>query len=432
MRTLRIGLLAGHGVDGPAWMHQQPLPESFQWQYIQSADDISLIDLDSLVWLWDPTQPDDALAADAKAFLQWSSATLRVRQNRLIPILLVSTRKFEQLDHDAEQRAWQWQQTLLGKLKHACEHELKSWIPSALVDPSRVALQMAKPNEGARLTDYITRLRTTITLWQQRIHRQAERCLVAGLLMVGTCLVLLLTTIPWVPGKQLQQQPAANPLVWSQHDWQWHLTDCEKLIASLQQRSFDQLTAAEQERFLEHLRWLPVSQDLLSQRRPTREVVRLRKQVQELLQQMESRVQTWADQPAVSLVEQTARQNLLHQLLDQVFEPRKPPTVIHQAAQKYWKGERQLTLLMLREMASKDQKLEQTLGLWLAWLKEKVPQVEQCRVHAPELKTAWLVELESTIIWLEKTLAKKEPVSKEQMQLDSTPALLREAIAAKP
>lgn len=128
MRTLRIGLLAGHGVDGPAWMHQQPLPESLQWQYIQSADDISLIDLDSLVWLWDPAQTDDSLAADARAFRQWSSATLRARQNRLIPILLVSTRNFEQFDHDAEQRAWQWQQTLLGRLKRACEHELKSWI----------------------------------------------------------------------------------------------------------------------------------------------------------------------------------------------------------------------------------------------------------------------------------------------------------------
>jgi hypothetical protein len=239
-------------------------------------------------------------------------------------------------------------------------------------------------------------------------------------------------TIPWVPGKQSQQQPAANPLVWSQLDWQWHLSDCEKLIATLQQRSFDQLTAAEQERFLEHLRWLPVSLDLLAQRRPTREVVRLRKQVQDLLQQMEARLQTWADQPAESLLEQTARQKLLHQLLDQVFEPRKPPTVIHQAAQKYWKGERQLTLLMLQHMASSQQSFNQTLVMWLAWLKEKVPQVEKCRVHAPELKTAWLVELESTINWLEETLSKKEPVSMKLMMLESTPAMLREACTSRP
>lgn len=425
-RPPRVGLLAGHSVDAVAWCEQVHLPEIYRWQILKQGNEVSLLDLDAWVWLWNPALPVEQLAADKSCIKQWVQSTLRTRQNRLIPMLIVATAPIPGQDQETPPPALEWLQSTAAMLKQGYHQELKGWMPKGLTDYSAITLQAVNAEDGKTLCERLGKLQAGITHWTGRIQRQAERCLAVGLVLTVIYLTLLLITIPWKASEPKPPKPA-DPLNWSRSDWQYHLTDCRQLLDSMQGRSFEKLTVPEQQRFTEHLRWLPISHDLLEQRRPTKEVLKLRGQVDTLLSQMEQLVDSWTKTPATSPVEQAAQQSLTQQLLESVFEPRRPPTVLHQAAQRYWLGERAMTLHQVKETLAQPRPLQIKLAEVLLLLRGKLTQAENSRVHAPELKTAWLQELSASITWIEQAQAQAGGVKAEALQSESTPTLLREA-----
>jgi hypothetical protein len=234
-------------------------------------------------------------------------------------------------------------------------------------------------------------------------------------MLAAAYFTLLFTTMYWKPAKV--DRHSADPLAWVKADWQYHLQDAEQLLSRIGKRGLADLTAPELQQFNEHLRWLPVSLDLLKQRRPTKETLQLRAGVEQLLSSMEILVTTWTSTPATFLLELTAQQLRAQQLLDGVFEPRPPPTALHQAAQRYWLQERQLTMLQLKSISP------QTGGGLLSILQQRLTSCDNARIHAPELKAAWLQELTTTLQWIEKTLAQPD----KKWSDESLPALLKES-----
>lgn len=418
----RVGLLAGHGVDVTAWQQRVTLPATCRWQVMQPDNSVSLLDLDALVWLWNPTLPPEPLQAERTSVRGWLQAALRTRKNQLIPFLLVATAPIPTSSSDPASPEPDWTTGTIQALKGIYRQELQSWVPASLVDSKRMAMQVDTQAGGVELSERVSTLRTTIHLWQRRQHRQAERCLAVGLILTALYVVLLLITVPWTTATAKPPRLAA-PLSWSRSDWQYHLTDCQQLLQTSQGKPFEQLTVPEQERFTEHLRWLPISADLLEQRRPTKEVMRLRSQVQQLLNQMEGQVERWTNVSPTSPLEQAALQATRQQILNGVFEPRRPPTVLHQAAERYWLSERTLTLRSIQDILTQSQTVQIKLTELLILLRNRLTLVEASRVHAPELKAAWLQELTSCIAWIEK--AQASGASESLLQQDSAPLLLR-------
>ncbi len=171
------------------------------------------------------------------------------------------------------------------------------------------------------------------------------------------------------------------------------------MLSQMGNKSLQELTAPELQRFNQHLRWLPVSLDMLKQRRPTRELLYYRASVEEVLQSMEKIITDWTQNRTKTPLEWTAEQLLLAQVLDSVFEPRPAPTAIHLAAQRYWLQERQLTVLLLKSSPATSP------GALLSLLQQRKIACDNVRVHAPELKEAWEQELSMNIQVLENMVA---------------------------
>ncbi|MFT3883513.1 MAG: hypothetical protein QM703_28160 [Gemmatales bacterium] len=427
MMLPRIGIIAGHGVDAAVWREHTQLPATYDWRIIETTSSVSPHDLSGFVWLWKPSLPVEQHNAERVGLQEWVRSILGHRENHLIPIVLAAVEPLSELNEEAKEQALGWLKSVQAMLKKTYHKELQGWVPAALTDQSRVMLQADRPDSGQHLADAITRLRTTIVHWQARIRRQAERCLAVGLMLIGLYVTLLLMTIPWKPREQVTAR-TMNPVSWTHQEWNYHLKDCRNLLTSVEGRPFEKLTPAEQARFTEHLRWLPISLDWLQQKRATREVIRLRSQVSELLSVMEGMVEAWTTTPAASLVEQVALQATSRQLLDGVFEPRPPPTTLHQAAKRYWVNERAITVQLLKGILSQKTALPIRLAEVNTALLKSIEQAESCRVHAPELKNAWLQELNTSQAWLEKLLAKPAvSISIEELRKEDTPTLLREA-----
>lgn len=427
MMLPRIGIIAGNGVDAVAWRERTRLPSNYDWRSIESSSTVSPLDMSGLVWLWKPSLLAEHGNAERAGLELWVRSILCHRENHLIPIVLVAVDPFETLDVEVRKQATAWLKTVQTMLTRAYEEELQGWVPEALTDPSRIMLQADHPESGQHLSEVISRLRTTVILWQTRIRRQAERCLAVGVMLMVVYVVLLLMTIPWKPTETVRAR-TANPLSWSRSDWQYHLNDNRQLLQAIQGRSFDKLTPTEQSRFTEHLRWLPISLDWLLQKRSTREVIKLRAQVTEMLSTMEGMIETWTTTPAISLMEKTALQSMSRQLLDGVFEPRPPLTILHQAAQRFWLNERAITVQLLRGILTQKSALSIKLAEVNSTVQRSIEQAENCRVHAPELKNAWIQELNASQAWLERLLAKPtESITIEELRKEDTPTLLREA-----
>jgi len=427
MMLPRIGIIAGHGIDAAAWRKHTQLPEAYDWRIIETTSTVSPHDLSGFVWLWKPSLPVEQQNAERAGLKEWVRSILGHRANHLIPIVVAAVEPLSDLNDETREQALGWLKSVQTMLKKTYHQELQGWVPAALTDQSRVMLQADRPHLGQHLADAITRLRTTIVLWQTRIRRQAERCLAVGLVLIGLYVTLLLMTIPWKPREQVTAR-TMNPVSWTHNEWNYHLKDCRNLLQSVEGRPFEKLTPAEQARFTEHLRWLPISLDWLQQKRSTREVIRLRGQVSELLSTMEGLIDIWTTTPAASLVEQAALQVTSRQLLDGVFEPRPPPTTLHQAAKRHWVNERAITVQLLRGILSQKAPLPIRLAEVNTAVQKCIEQAESCRVHAPELKNAWLQELNTSQAWLEKLLAKPAAsIIIEELRKDDTPTLIRAA-----
>jgi hypothetical protein len=420
MTSPRWGILAGHGVDAQAWRQAALLPEGPRWISLQQQSEISLIDLDGLVWLWQPRLSEEQRADEQKHFLRWAQALVKARQNRLVPIILVAVEPVSTLPEDHRHDAMHWLAETNQQLRHIYQRELQGWAPPALVDISRVTLETSGSEAGRRVTDAMERLSTTIILWQRQTHRRAAQCLAAALLLTGLYLSMLISTLFW-KGSPVKADQRRDVVRWSPTEWQYHTSDCRQLLEQLQGRGYEQLSVPEQQRFTEHLRWLPISNDVLEQRRPTKEIQRWRSEVQGLLTQMETQLEKWLPEPAGSVTERVAQQTRARHLLEGVFEPRRPPTVLHRQAARYWQGERSLLVEQLRAIHLASTERAAARYAMLNQLKERLSVVEQCRVHSPELQTALLQEIQSSIAWLEALLAK--PESSES----NVPALLAES-----
>lgn len=417
----RWGILAGQSVDGDTWMQNAALPAGPRWITLQQPGDYSLIDLDGLAWLWQPRQNEEQLQQERLLFLPWARALIQARQNHLAPIILVAVEPLNELPEDDRQRAIEWLQGTTQQLKQLYRRELSGWVPAGLVDVSRITLQANGPEAGQRVADALSRLGTTVSLWKQKVHRQAERCLAAGLVLTLLYLSMLISTIFW-KGKPAGTQRNQELVRWSPAEWQQHVSDCKLLLKQLHNRGYEQVSVEEQQRFNEHLRWLPISLDVLEQRRPTKEVQRWRNEVQTLLTQMETQLESWTKTSASTVMDRVSEQTRARQLLEGVFEPRRPPTVLHRAAAQYWQGERALLLAQLQAIVQGGTSRATMDGSLLSVVKEKYARLEPCRVHAPEMQTALLQELQSCIAWLETSLAK------EGKNSDPKPALLAEVM----
>lgn len=424
-----VAIVPGHGVDVQAWLQQVELPGAFDWQIVHDAATVDVHRWAGIVWLWQPQGSPQTLKAERTGLTQWCRSLVRSRGNNLLPIIVIATENLQRLDEQDKQNCMDWLRSIHFMIKNTYRHLLKGWVPGSLIDPHRITMQASTSEGGARLVDLLNRQMTSVSLWRQGIHRQGERCLALGLVLAFAYLVILLMTVPWYPQAR-QLKLSREPVKWSRAEWQYHIKDCQQLLQSLHGRSFDKLTIPEQQRFVDHLRWLPISYDLLAQRRSTREVIRIRGQVQELLQQMESLVDTWTAAQPDSMIDQWAHQAMVKQLLDGVFEPRQPPTVLHTAARRYWVGERAATLDLLKSMWGRPIPLPQKQAEMAGALKERLQACETCRVHAPELKTAWLQELSVAHSWLEGSLSKPGSSTEEDMKKETAPGLLREITSA--
>lgn len=427
MSLPRIALIAGHGVDAQAWLKQVELPATFDWQIISGDSVVNIHDLSGLIWLWQPRTDAALLRSEKDSLTQWCRSIVRSRQNNLMPIMVCATDTLLNLDEESKTICMKWLKSVHFMIRNTYRHLLRGWVPAALVDASRITLQASTPESGQHLVELLQRLMTTTTLWKQRIERQAERCLAVGLVLVAVYVAILLITFPWTP-RQPQEKRLSEPVSWSRTEWQYHIKDCQQLMQALGGRTFDKLSPTEQQRFTEHLRWLPISHDLLMQMRSTKEVIRTRGQVHELLQQMEALVDAWTASTPVAVLDQVAQQAVTRQLLDGVFEPRQPPTMLHQVARRYWLGERTATVNSIKAIWAQNIPLQQKLTEMAASLKERTAQTENCRVHAPELKTAWLQELSAMQSWLESAITMPATITPEELKKETTPGLLREVV----
>lgn len=427
MMLPRIGIIAGHGVDAAAWREHIQLPAAYDWRIIESTSSVSPHDLSGFVWLWKPSLPVEQYDAERAGLQEWVRSILGHRENHLIPIVVAAVEPLHELNDEAKEQALGWLKSVQEMLKKTYHQELQGWVPTALTDQSRVMLQADRPDSGQHLADAITRLRTTIVLWQTRIRRQAECCLAIGIVLVILYFAMLFMTFPWTNRKQVRTR-SNDMLSWTHQEWNYHLQDGRLLIESVQGRTFENLPAAEQTRFIEHLRWLPIALDWLKQKRSTREVIKLRSQATELLSAMESLVDIWTTRPVNSMVDLAALQANTRQLLDGAFDPRPPPTTLHQAAQRYWLNERTIFVKTLHGILAQQGPLPVKLAEANTTLQKSMAQAEACRVHAPEIKNAWLQELNTSHAWLEKLLAKPaESITIEELRKEDAPTLLREA-----
>lgn len=422
----RIGLIAGHGVDVAAWISKVRLPPTMNWRIIQNTNDVSPLDLEGLVWLWKPGIATELLPTERECLERWCRSIVVSRKNELIPIIVVSVDSLQSLDEESKEQSIRWLKSVHQMISRVYRRELKSWVPASMVDASRITMQVHSAESGQRLVDMLQRQRTSVALWHRQIRRQGEHCLAVGLVLVVLYFTLLLFTVPWMGSAKPKIRPT-DPMAWARSDWQYHIKDCQQLLLAIQGRSLDKLSPAEQLRFNEHLRWLPISYDLLQQKRPTREVIRLRSQVEQLLQQMEGLVKEYCQTQPTNLTEQVAQKTIMGQLLDGVFEPRRPPTLLHDAAQRYWLSERAVTLLILSGMMEEPRTSPIAWPVILTFLKKRIEEAEDCRVHAPELKTAWLQELNAAQNWVEAALAKSPSITLDEVRQETTPNLLREA-----
>ncbi len=413
MAPRRLGIVASPGMDVQRWLKDCQLSQQFtvDWKQLALPSEVDH-QLDGLVWLWAPSHTEEEQRLQSKRWQQYLTA-MNQRCRQVLPIIIVTTE--ELLNDDTGQGARDELKQLVKQLRKSYQRDRQGWVPAELVDRARITMHVNDAAGGERLLSQMNLLMQSQTRWQEKSQRQAERCLAVGVLLAAAYFTLLFTTMYWKPAKV--DRRSADPLAWVKADWQYHLQDAQQMLFSIGKRGLAELTAPELQRFNEHLRWLPVSLDLLKQRRPTKETLQLRAGVEQLLSSMESLVTTWTSTPAISLLELTAQQLRAQQLLDGVFEPRPPPTALHQAAQRYWLQERRLTMLQLKSASP------QTGGGILSILQQRLTSCDNARIHAPELKAAWLQELTSTLQWIEKTIAQPD----KKWSDESLPTLLKES-----
>jgi hypothetical protein len=406
--TRRLGIVARHHDEAKRWLAACELDKQFhiEWQLLHFPDDLRQR-LDGLVWLWEPTSSDE----DAKAEKQrWGEhlRALHVHCDRPLPVILVAP-------NEVTEEGMPQLKTQAQSLRKSYLQRRQGWVPAELVDKSRITLQVTDASGGQRLLEQFTTLDRSLQRWLDQAQRQADRCLKVGIMLAAAYFTLLFSTMYWKPAKR--DKASADPLTWVRADWQYHMSNCQALLKRLGGRAWSLLSPEEQQQFNHHLRWLPVSFDLLNQRKATKETLHLRAGIAPLLSALEAHVTTWTTTPATTLVALTDEQLEIQQMLDGVFEPRPPPTAIHQAAKRFWLQERALALLQLKSATPK------TRSSMLSIMQARLAAAESARVHAPELKAAWLQELNSAIQWLEKAIAQPD----KKWPAESLPALLKES-----
>ncbi len=426
MRLPRIGIVAGHGVDVSSWLAVTQLPDSYDWYPIADSTKLSVHDLDGLLWLWKPGLSSDVMQAERNCLKQWCTSIVRSRNHQLMPIMVVATGSLQELDEQSKQQHARWLSSIEKMIRQTYRQEIRGWAPASLVDPSRILIQAKSPEEGRRLVDLLDRQRTSLALWQRRIHRQGERCLASGLALTTLYVSLLLLTVPW----KASAKPAirtTEPQAWAKADWQTHIKDCRALLQEVDSLPLEKLSAVQLQRINENLRWLPISLDLLQQKRSSREVIRLRGQVQELLQTMEGRIERWSQfEPGIS-VDAIQKHVSIQTILDGVFDPRLPPTTLHQVSQQFWVRQRAITLSWLKSLIFLDSAHPVMLSDLLSYCNQRRNTDELVRIHAPELKAAYLQELNVAIDWLEKAKSKPSSITRDDFANEAAPSLIRDA-----
>lgn len=410
--TRRLGIVARHHDEAKRWLAACELDKQFhiEWQLLHFPDDLRQR-LDGLVWLWQPTTSDEEAKAEKQRWGEHLRA-LHLHCDRPLPVILVAPN--EVTEESMPQLKVQAQ-----SLRKSYLQRRQGWVPAELVDKSRITLQVTDATGGQRLLEQFTTLDRSLQRWLAQAQQQADRCLKVGIMLAAAYFTLLFSTMYWKPAKR--DKASDDPLTWVRADWQYHMTNCQALLKRIGGRPWSVLTVEEQQQFNHHLRWLPVSFDLLKQRRATKETLHLRAGIEQLLIALEAQVTAWTATPGTTLLALTDEQLSLQQMLDGVFEPRPPPTAFHQAAKRFWLQERDLTLLQLKSVTP------QTRGGILSIVQQRLTAGENARVHAPELKAAWLQELTSTIQWIEKAMAQPD----KKWSTDSLPALLKD-IVVKP
>jgi hypothetical protein len=404
----RLGIIAPSDIDVTAWLEQCQLSQQFsaEWKHLQTPAEADA-SLEGIVWLWNQTTSSQE---EQHRWQQYLSALARLPQ--AIPIIIVATGEVSTEGKEELKK-------LVSILRQRLMCDRQGWAPVEFVDRSRITLQVSDAAGGQRLLEQFTELQKSSSRWHEKSKQQAERCFTVGVILAAAYFSLLFTTMHWKPSRAMNR--SADPLAWVKADWEFHLSDAQQLLKTIGQRSLAELTVPEMQRFNEHLRWLPVSLDLLKQRRATKENLRFRTGVEQLLTTMESLVTNWTKTPQTNLLELTAEQLRVQQLLDGVFEPRQPPSVIHQATQRFWLQERALTLLQLKGLPNRSN------GAMLSIVQQRLIACDNARIHAPELKAAWQQELTSVTQTLEKAVAQPQYKWSEA----TLPALLKE-VGVKP
>ncbi|HMO34827.1 MAG TPA: hypothetical protein PKA06_02180, partial [Gemmatales bacterium] len=280
--SLRLGVVAKSVEQANHWLETCQLHQLSDWDYqtfVWPAD-TSATSLDTrlhgLIWLWEQVHSGEA----EKEQERWRSflAACLTCFPKAVPIIIVAS-------GDVTQAGKAQLREMVKQLRKAYVRSWHGWMPVEFADRSRITMQVKDAAGALRLLQHFSELKRDLQRWQEKAHVQAERCLTLGVLLTTVYLALLAATLFWKSTPSADR--SSDPLVWVKKDWQYHLTDVRQMLSQMGNKSLQELTAPELQRFNQHLRWLPVSLDMLKQRRPTRELLYYRASVEEVLQSME-------------------------------------------------------------------------------------------------------------------------------------------------
>ncbi len=384
----------------------------------------------ALVWLWRPVADVAAMQDEVKKVGVCVNRLIRKRGNALVPILFVAVDQ-SQWEHDSQLRqiGASWLKSAQRELQRVYHNRLRSLIPQTLTDLSHISCSVDHETDRDTVAQRSDRLVQDVQRFRDRLRQRSWGYLKLGLGVTVLYALVLLMTIPWF-GPQKKRYIARNPMGWTAVDWTSQLADCQKVLAKLVGRSWQDVSTEELGELGHHLQWLPISYDLVSQKQASKQQVRLKTTLEAALGECDALIKNWIKQVPGSAESIKAQQARLEALMEGVFDPRRGPTPLQQIGQLYWERERQLTLQQIVEQnqiaSLQTNRLDQVRNL----LQRASQESDASRIHAPSEKLAWLQELDQALAWCATRLQSGQDWPGDWTDT-SIPKLLREAMGKK-
>jgi hypothetical protein len=438
-QTIQVGVVHGSAAS-PAWLDTATWPPGWSLHKVDPLRVPASTNL--LVWLWNDENAAEMLPRESKRLQQSLARLIRRRGNAWLPILLVVEHRKDAPGTGTGDR---WYALSLEILRKAYAKSSLGIAPRLLLHPAKVLLDTESSESASNIVRHGEALLTAVRRRHRQLRRQATPLVQLGLGFTVMYLLLLLVTL----GQPHARHPARHDLIdWSLAQWHQKVHECQDYLEQTRPLPLDQMTASQLQHFAEHLRWLPIAADYFSQKQPGNQPGTLRRDVEQLLEEMERRlrheilpssagngstlVREWLEPFAQTVLGTrgmllASQQHLLQAILQGVFDPRFGSTAIHQAAEGYWRNERLYTIALLRQDWLAQPTTAHLLQRCKTLLLDRLQAVQQAQIHAPPEQFAWSQELEQALIWC-STLQQDQRAFPTDFADPSIPALLREGL----